>query len=114
MQLREYSVGDVAVIVLSGRAIQQDAEKLREAIARLFTLPHKQMVLDMAELTHVDSAALGVLVASQIRAKREGAHLKLASPTKRLIDMLALTRLGSVFETYDTLEAALASFEKRP
>ncbi len=113
MQLREYPVGDVDVVALSGRAVQQDADTIRKAIGQLFTSPRKQMVLDMAELTHVDSAALGVLVASQIRAKREGARLKLASPSKRLVEMLSLTRLGTVFEIYDSLDAALASFEDR-
>lgn len=112
MRLRVHHVGTIAVLAVSGKVMQQDVDVLRDAIARQFNRPQPQIVLDMAELTHLDSAALGILVASQIRARNEGATLKLANPGKKLIDMLALTRLANVFDIYGSLPEAIASFER--
>lgn len=112
MQLRELRVGLIAVVDVSGTIMQDDAETLRGRLAQMVELGHKQIVLDLADLTHLDSSALGSLVASQIRADKAGTTLKIANAGKRLQDLLVLTRLTTVFDCYDSVDAAIASFNE--
>lgn len=113
MQLRERRSGEVLVLEVSGTVTQEDAELVRAAVARQLELGQKQIVLDVGDLVHLDSAALGAIVASQIRATNAGAELKLANVTKRLQDILVMTRLVTVFESFDSTDAAIASFSAR-
>ena len=113
MQLRESRVGTIAVIDVSGTVTQDDAETLRVKLASMVELGHRQIVIDLAGLTQLDSAALGTLVASQIRADKAGSALKIANAGKRLRDLLAATRLTTVFDAYDSVPAAVASFNDR-
>jgi anti-sigma B factor antagonist len=114
MQLSERQVGTIAVLDVSGTITQSDAEVLRTRLAAILDCGRRQIVLDLADVTHLDSAALGGLVASQIRATKTGTMLKIANSGKRLRDMLVVTRLTNVFDSYDSLNAALASFEEHP
>lgn len=99
------------VVSPAGHAAGDASATLREALAGFHTDGYRRIVIDLAELDYLDSAALGELVASQVRAIRLGVPLKLANPDKRLRDLLMLTRLTTVFETYDSLADALESFE---
>ena len=110
MQLTERQHGQVTVLDISGTITQNDADSLRERVARMLELGHRQIVLDLADLTHLDSSALGGLVASQIRADKAGTTLKIANAGKRLKDLLVITRLATVFDAYDSLPAAIESF----
>lgn len=111
MQVREQRLGTIAVVDVSGTITQEDAESLRLKLARMVDLGHRQIVLDLGELTHLDSSALGTLVSTQIRADKAGSTLKIANAGKRLRDLLLLTRLTTVFDCYDSLEAAVESFD---
>lgn len=113
MQMTERQLGTVIVLDIAGTITQSDADRLRDNVIRILELGHRHIVLDLAELTHLDSAALGSLVASQIRADKAGTSLKLANAGKRLSDLLVITRLVTVFDAYDSLPAALASFSER-
>ena len=113
MHVREQRVGTIAVVDVSGTIDQEDAEALRGKLARMVEVGHRQIVLDLGELTHLDSSALGSLVASQIRADKAGATMKIANAGKRLRDLLVLTRLTTVFDCYDSLNAAVESFSDR-
>jgi anti-sigma B factor antagonist len=108
--MQERQLGAIRVVEVAGTLKQEHAETLRAAVARLLELGHKEIVLDLADLTDFDSAALGTLMASQIRAGKAGAVLKIANPGKRLRNLLAVTRLTDLFETHDSLDAAIASF----
>jgi anti-sigma B factor antagonist len=110
MQLRERRVGTIAIVEVSGTITQEDAESLRATLAGMIGLGQRQIILDLSELTHLDSAALGSLVASQIRAEKAGTTLKLANAGKRLRDLLLLTRLVTVFDAFESVDAAVASF----
>lgn len=92
MQLRERRLGTIAVLEVSGTITQEDAESLRATLAGMIELGQRQIVLDLSDLTHLDSAALGSLVASQIRAEKAGTTLKLANAGKRLRDLLEIGR----------------------
>ena len=110
MRMQEQQLGAIRVIEVVGSVMQEDAETLRAAIAKRLEVGHRQIVLDLAGLTDFDSAALGTLMASQIRAEKAGAALKIANPGKRLRGLLEVTRLTTMFESYDSVDAALASF----
>jgi anti-sigma B factor antagonist len=114
MQTQQRQLGAVRVVEVGGTVIQEHAEALLVAIAKLLDLGHRQIVLDLGELTDFDSAAVGTLMASQIRAGKVGAVIKIANAGKRLRDILAVTRLSPMFESYDSLDAAIASFGTEP
>ena len=114
MRMQERQLGAIRVVEVAGTVMQEHAETLRTAIARLLDLGHRNIVLDLADLAEFDSAALGTLMASQIRAGKVGAVLKIANPGKRLRNLLAVTRLTDLFETHDSLDAAIASFAAEP
>jgi anti-sigma B factor antagonist len=111
MHVREQRVGTIAVVDVSGTIDQEDAEALRLRLGRMLDVGHRQIVLDLGELTHLDSSALGSLVATQIRADKAGTKLKIANAGKRLRDLLVLTRMTTVFDCYDSVDAAVASFK---
>lgn len=110
MQLAQRQDGAVTIINVSGSLVADDNLALRDAMTRLLQLGHRRIVLDFSELEYVDSAALGELVACQMRAARTGAPLKLVNVNGRLEDLLLITRLITVFETHDTVQQAVDSF----
>jgi anti-sigma B factor antagonist len=69
-----------------------------------------RIVLDLGNLSFIDSAGLGALVAARTTAVSRGAGIKLANLTKKLKDQLNITKLVTVFDTYDSVEAAVAAF----
>jgi anti-sigma B factor antagonist len=71
----------------------------------------KQLVLNLADVPYIDSAGLGEIVRTYTTVSRQGGKLKLLNLTKRITDLLAITKLLTVFETYDTEKDALASFK---
>ena len=80
-------------------------------MAALLQGGHRHIVLNLGEVTYLDSAALGELVACQLRAVRMGATMKVANAGRRIQDLLLLTRLITVFDAHDSLEAAIESFD---
>jgi anti-sigma B factor antagonist len=111
MKLAVRQVGDVTVVDFSGRAIDTDGA-VRDAMARLLDEGHRRIVFNFAALEYLDSTALGELVACQLRAIRAGRLLKLANAGRRISHLLVMTRLITVFDSYDTLDAALGSFRR--
>ena len=111
MKMATREVDSVTVVDFSGRAIDTDGS-LRDAMAQLLAGGHRRIVFNLAELEYLDSTALGELVACQLRAIRSGASLKLANAGRRVTDLLVLTRLITVFDSYDSLGAALASYNE--
>jgi anti-sigma B factor antagonist len=83
---------------------------LRDKVRSLLHQGRRHLLIDLAQVSYVDSARLGELVSSYVTAKNAGGSLKLVNVTKRLKDLLTITKLVTVFETHDTEAAALASF----
>ena len=111
MHLQTRQLADVTVVDFSGRATDTDGA-LREAMAKLLADGHRRVVFNFAELEYLDSTALGELVACQLRAIRAGTALKLANAGRRMNDLLVMTRLITVFDAYDSIDAAIESFER--
>lgn len=108
-----HEVDGVSVVELSGRIILgEESSALREAVKGLMTEGKKRVVLNMSEVTYIDSAGLGILVAAYVSAKKEGALIKLCSLGNKFREVLQLTRLLTIFDVYDTAPAAIESFRE--
>jgi len=111
MQIIERSVGDVTVLALKGRLIVGDGDDVfRDALNRLIQLGRKEILLNLDEVTYLDSGGLGVLVSKYISLCKRDGHLKLCRVHGRPLKVLGITRLLTVFESFDSEEEALKTF----
>ena len=112
MQLEERMAGNVAVVKVTGDITLNRGSDvlLKDKVNSLLQQGHKNILVDLGGVSTVDSAGLGQLVQSYVTAKNRGGALKLLNPTKRLNDLLVVTKLLTVFETFDNEANALASF----
>ena len=111
LNIVEKDVKGVTVVELSGRVtLGDESNQLRTKLKELLSQGKTRLVLDLAEVTYIDSAGLGTLVAGYTSAQNQGANLKLANLTKRFREQLNITKLVTVFDVYDTVEAAAQSF----
>ena len=111
MTIQERVVGSVTVLDLSGKLVLGDGDTLlKDKIHSLVFQGRKQLILNMGNVSYVDSSGLGALVASSVTAKSNDGHIKLVSLTKRLQDLLAIAKLLTVFDCYDSEPEAINSF----
>jgi anti-sigma B factor antagonist len=111
MQIHERIVGDVAIVEVTGDIVLNVGEGvLRDKVRSLNQQGIKQIVVDLGKVSYMDSAGLGALVHAYATTKNGGGTLKLMRVTKRLNDLLTITKLVTVFDTYDSEAEALASF----
>lgn len=110
MDMHSRHVDGVAVVDLIGRLTSSDeAGILSERVSRLMAEGHSRVVLNLAQLTYLDSSGLGEMVACYSRVRKAGGAIRLAQTTDRVQDLLTITRLVTVFESYETEALALAS-----
>jgi anti-sigma B factor antagonist len=102
---------DVSILVLSGRLTVGADEQFREAIDTLLGANRAKILVDFTDVTYMDSAGIGELVASLRTVQRFGGSLKILRPSKRVHDSLSLTKLLPIFEIFDDKAQAIASFE---
>ena len=113
MDIKERVVDGVSVLDLSGKIVLGEGDgQVRERIKDLLSDGQKKILLNLGNVTYVDSAGLGALISSYTTTKREGAQLKLVNLTKRIQDLLAITKLITVFDTYDNEQDAIESYSK--
>jgi anti-sigma B factor antagonist len=111
MQMSERKVGGVTVIDVSGKMVASDTGgQLKEKVTSLVESGHKQIVLNLGNLTYVDSSGLGEMVACHGTAMRGGGAVKLANTGKRLQDLLVMTKLLTVFDSYESEDEAVRTF----
>jgi anti-sigma B factor antagonist len=110
MTIAERQVGSVTVVAPSGKIVLDNNGTLKAKIVSLLEAGHKQIVLDLAGVTMIDSSGLGELVSCHTTASREKGALKLTNLGKKAIDLLVMTKLIMVFNVYDSEQEALASF----
>jgi anti-sigma B factor antagonist len=103
--------GDVAVVDLDGRiTLGESTGMLRDKIKQLLGQGTRKIVLNLANVGYVDSAGLGELVGLFTTTKNQGGAIKLLNLQKKLSDLLSITKLHTVFETYDSEQKAIGSF----
>ncbi|MBE3134156.1 MAG: STAS domain-containing protein [Acidobacteria bacterium] len=111
MQIEQRSVGDVTIIDLKGKlTLGEGDELLRDKVNSLIQQGMKKLVLNLAEVPYIDSAGLGEIVRTYTTVSRQGGQLKLLSLTKRITDLLSITKLLTVFETFENEHDAVRSF----
>jgi anti-sigma B factor antagonist len=112
MNISNKEISGVSVVALNGRIVLgEESTALREKVKSLLGAGKKRIVLDMSNVTYIDSAGLGILVAAHVSANKQGAALLLSNLGKKFHDVLQLTRLLTVFSVFDTEAEAIKSFE---
>ena len=111
MELTRRAVGQVTVLDLSGRLTSNEGSgRLKEKVTSLVFEGQNQIVLNLANLSYMDSAGLGEMVACYTTASKGGGRVKLANTTGRIKDLLTITKLLTVFDAYDSEAEAVESF----
>ncbi|MAG71992.1 MAG: anti-anti-sigma factor [Acidobacteria bacterium] len=111
MQIEERTVGEVLVLDLSGKlTIGEGDELLKDKINSLIQQGKRKLILSLEGVSYVDSAGLGEIVRTYTTVSRQGGQLKLVHLTKRIEDLLSITKLLTVFETYESEQEAVDSF----
>jgi anti-sigma B factor antagonist len=111
MTVSERPVGNVTILDVSGSVTLNDgADQLREKVRAVLAAGAKRVLVNLDKVSYMDSAGLGELVQAFSTVKKAGGSLKLVNPTKRLTDLLVITKLATVFESFDDEQAAVASF----
>jgi anti-sigma B factor antagonist len=104
-------VGDVSVVALKGRIVLgEGSSALRDRVKNLVEGGKKKIVLNMTNVTYIDSAGLGTLVAAHVSAKKEGAALLLSDLGTKFHEVMQVTRLLTVFNVFTTEAEAISSF----
>src|SRR6185312_10669866 len=113
MQIDQRTNGDVAIVAISGDITLSKGGDvlLKDKVQSLLQQGHRKIVLDMGGVAYVDSAGLGQLVQVYATTSHLGGSLKLLNLTKRLRDLLVLTKLLTVFDAYDNESDAVKSFK---
>ena len=107
----EKEMNGVTVLQLAGRVtLGEESNQLRTKLKELLSQGKTRLVLDLADVTYIDSAGLGTLVAGFTSAQNQGANLKLANLTKRFNEQLNITKLVTIFDVYKSVEDAIKSF----
>jgi anti-sigma B factor antagonist len=111
MQISERAVGEVIVVDLKGKiTLGEGDEMLKDKVNSLINQGYRKIVLNLAEVPYLDSAGLGEVVRAYTTVSRQGGSLKLLNLTKRITDLLSITKLLTVFETFDSEDEAVRSF----
>ena len=111
VKLTTRQVGDVTVVDAAGRITLGDgASTFRDTIRNLAGSGHKKLLLNLAEVSYIDSSGIGEMVAGFTNVTNQGGQVKLLNLATRVKDLLQITKLYTVFEVFDDETAAVRSF----
>lgn len=111
LNISERQAGDITILDLDGKiTIGEGSVALRSTIRRLLGEGKNKILLNLGGVGYVDSSGIGELVSSFTAVKKEGGSLKLLNLTQKIQDLLAITKLLTVFDTFDNEGDALSSF----
>ena len=112
LNINERQAGDVTVLDMSGRVtIGEGSVALRTGIRRLLEEGKKKILLNMGGVGYIDSSGIGELVSSFTAINKDGGQLKMLNLTQKLRDLLAITKLLTVFDVYESESEALNSYK---
>jgi len=113
LKMTSREVDGVTVVAMDGRIVLgEESNALREKAKALVAEGKKKVVLNMDNVTFIDSAGLGTLVAAHHSAKNQGASLRLCHLGSKFQEVLQITKLMTIFDVYNTEAEAVASFSK--
>ena len=111
MKIDTRSVNGVTIVDLHGRVtIGEGSREVREKIRELLENGNKDILLNLVDVSYVDSAGIGELVSSYTTVTNQGGQFKLLNLTKKIRELLAITKLLTVFDSFDDETAAVGSF----
>jgi len=111
VKLTTHQKGEVIVVVASGKlTMGEGASTLRTKIRELVASGSRRIVLNMADVSYMDSSGLGELIGAHTTVTTAGGEIKLLNLAKRVHDLLKLTKLYTVFEVFESESAAITSF----
>lgn len=111
VKLTTRQVGDVSVIDAAGRiTLGEGASTFRETVREMIAKGDRKLLLNLADVTYIDSSGIGELVSGFTTVTNQGGQLKLLNLTKRVQDLLQITKLYTVFEVFDDEASAVRSF----
>jgi anti-sigma B factor antagonist len=111
-QIVERVVGDVTILDLKGRLVVGDGdEAFRDIVNRLIQLGRRKILLNLEEVTYIDSGGLGMMVSKYISLCKRDGYMKLVHVRDRPLKVLNITKLLTVFESFESEAEALKSFE---
>ncbi len=111
VKLTSRQVGDVTVIDAAGRiTLGEGASAFRDTIRDLSAKGNKKVLLNLADVSYIDSSGIGEMVSGFTTVTNGGGQLKLLGLNKRVKDLLQITKLYTVFDAYDDEVAAVRSF----
>jgi anti-sigma B factor antagonist len=111
IKLNTRQVGDVTVVDVAGRiTLGEGSSTLRDTLRELVGKGQKKILLNLGEVSYIDSSGIGELVSGFTTVTNQGGQLKLLNLTKRVKDLLQITKLYTVFDVHDDEAAAIRSF----
>jgi anti-sigma B factor antagonist len=111
MEISERHVGELTIIDLNGKlTIGEGAQLLKDKTSSLVQQERRQLIVNLGNVPYIDSGGLGELIACYTTVTRAGGRLTLLNVNKRNHDLLSITKLVAVFETFDTEADAIASY----
>lgn len=112
VKLTTRQVGDVSVVDVAGRiTLGEGSTALRDALRDMVAKNHKKILLNLGEVTYIDSSGIGELVSGFTSVTNSGGQLKLLGLTKRVKDLLQITKLYTVFDVHEEEGSAIRSFQ---
>jgi anti-sigma B factor antagonist len=111
MKLNTRQVDGITVLDLSGRiTLGEGSVQLRDAVRDLLAKGSKNILLNLADVNYIDSSGIGELVSAYTTVRNQGGELKLLNLTKKVHDLLQITKLYTVFDVKDDEASAIASY----
>jgi anti-sigma B factor antagonist len=109
MKLRQKELkGGVVLLEVEGNIVGgPDAMSLNDEVHKLVNSGTKKFIIDMKSVEHINSSGLGILIASLNAVRQAGGDLKIANASPRVLDLLKITKLNQIFESYESVDEAL-------
>jgi anti-sigma B factor antagonist len=115
MTLQERQIGDVTVLDLTGRLVLDEGDTMvRMRVNELVVGNRLKIIVNLQDVTYIDSCGLGVLIAKLVSVRNKGGDLRLLNLSPRTARVFAISKLENVFETFDSEAEAVASFAEAP
>lgn len=111
LEINERKVGNIVILDLVGKiTIGDGSNLLRDQVNDLLEKNEREIILNFADTTYIDSSGIGELISRHTTTKNQGGHLKLLKLPKKIRDLLTVTRLLHIFETFEDEQEAVNSF----
>ncbi len=114
MQIKEKIENDIAILTMKGDLLgEPDTTTVRDKIYSLVSDEVKKVVIDLGSVNYMNSSGLGSLISALTTMRNSGGELRLARVGAKVLNLFVITQLVKVFDTYETVDRALASFKAK-